>query len=189
MIYMNQQRAIKNLTEEEFNQDSKFYGFFNLLDKYFKKQLKFNDKKTKTFIQVCSNIHEGNFDPWKLNSQEYLNDFKSWYKVNASASTYLESIKSSVKNIVKFCKQKKITKIEDYVTNWGVTHYISGVLNDNVAYIIGLHELQLTKPEKFMIKRFLKNLPIIKERIEREKQLEYVLKKEIDDAKKMLSWI
>ena len=101
----------------------------------------------------------------------------------------MASVRDSVKNIVKFCKHKKINKLESYITNWGVTHYISGVLNDNVAYALKLQDVSLSKPEKFMIRKFLKNVPLIKERLEREGRLKTLLESEIQQAKEMLIWI
>jgi hypothetical protein len=175
-------------TIQDFN-ESKHYNFFNMLLKYFKNELKFNSIQIRQYVTVLAKIHENSFDPWKLDSQEYFNDFKAWYKVNSSKDAYLNNVKESVKTIIKFCKTKKIKKLEDYVKNWGVTHYISGVLNENVAYAIGLHELTLSKPEKFMVKRFLKNVPMIKERLEREGRLKVLLEDEIKQAKEMLIWI
>lgn len=175
-------------TEEEFN-ESEFFKFFYALSKHFKSVLKFNDVKTKQYISVCAKIHGSNFSPWKLNTTEYMEAFASWYKINSSLDTYMRSVKESIHTIVNFCKKKKIRKIEDYIKNWGVTHYISGILNDNVAYAMGLHEVNLAKPEKFMIKKFLKNVPMIKERIEREGRLNILLEAEIKQAKEMLIWI
>lgn len=175
-------------TEEEFN-ESEFFKFFYALSKHFKSVLKFNDIKTKQYISVCAKIHGSNFSPWKLNTTEYLEDFASWYKINSSLDTYMRSVKESIHTIVIFCKKKKIRKLDDYIKNWGITHYISGVLNDNVAYAMGLHEVVLTKPEKFMIKKFLKNVPMIKERIEREGRLNTLLEAELKQAKEMLIWI
>jgi len=177
-----------NKSEEDYK-ESPHFNFFNMLVKYFMKELKFNDLQIKQYVSVCAKLYEGSFDPWKLNSREYLEAFKAWYKINSSADTYLASVRDSVKNIVKFCKHKKINKLEDYITNWGVTHYISGVLNDNVAYALKLQEVTLSKPEKFMVRKFLKNVPLIKERLEREGRLKTLLESEIQQAKEMLIWI
>lgn len=177
-----------NKSETDFN-ESTYYGFFNMLLKYFKYEMKFNDIQIRQFVEVSAKIHESRFDPWKLNSPEYLESFKVWYKVNRSKDAYLANVKESIRDIVKFCKQKKIKKLEEYVTSWGVTHYINGKLNDNVAYMIGLHEVQLSKPEKFMLKKYLKIVPLIKERIEREGRLKVLLEHEVEQAKEMLFWI
>ena len=173
-------------SEEEFN-NSEFFKFFYALSKHFK-TLKFNDIKTRQYVEVCAKMQGGNFSPWKLNTQEYYDSFMSWYKINSTKDAYMANVKDCIKTVIKFCKQKKITKLEDYISNWGVTHYISKVLNDNVAYALGLHNIKLTKPEKFMIKTFLKNVPMIQERIEREGRLKTVLEEEIKQAKEMLIW-
>jgi hypothetical protein len=173
--------------EEQFN-DSEFFKFFYALNKHFKSTLKFNDKQTMDFIKICSMLQGPSFSPWKLNSQEYYDSFLSWYKINATKDTYIANVKDSIKNVIKFCKQKNITNLEYYIKNWGVTHYISKVLNDNVAYALGLHEIPLSKPEKFMIRAFLKNVPMIKERISREGRLKTILDTDIKQAKEMLIW-
>jgi hypothetical protein len=169
-------------------EESKHYSFFNMLANYFKKQMKFNDIKIRQYVSVLAKIHESRFDPWKLNTQDYFDDFKAWYKVNASRDVYLNNVKDSIKNIIKFCKSHRIKTLDDYINKWGVTHYISGTLNENVAYVLGLHNVTMSKPEKFMIRRFLKNVPMIKERIEREGQLKVILEEYTHQAKEMLIW-
>lgn len=187
-LCMNVQGRTYKATEEEFN-DSKYFNFFYMLTKYFKTQLKFNDTKVKQFVSIIFHLHPNDFDPWKLNSPDYLEDFKAWYKVNSSRDAYIENVRESFRDIVKFCKQKNIKRLDEYIKSWGVTHYINGKLNDNVAYVLKLHEQTLSKPEKFMIKRFLKNVPMIKERIEREGRLKTVIEEEVQHATKSLFWI
>lgn len=177
-----------NTDEDSFN-ESQHFGYFNMLSNYFKKQLKFTDKQVGQFIGVCAKLKESNFDPWQLHSSGYLEEFKEWYKVNRNKDAYINNVKESIVNIVKFCKVKKIKNLNDYVNTWGVTHYISGKLNDNVAFMLGLHEVTMTKPEKFMLKKYLKNVQLIKERVEREGRLKEVLESGIKQAKEMLIWI
>jgi hypothetical protein len=177
-----------NKDQKDF-EESTHFKFFYMLCKYFKNELKFNDIKIKQYIEISAFIHKNTFDPWKLNSPEYINEFKSWYKINSSKDAYLNSIKESINYVIKFCQKKKIKTIESYIKNWGVTHYTSGILNDNVAYAFGLQDVTLSKPEKFMLRRFIKNIPMIKERLEREGRLKTLIEAEVQKAKEMLIWI
>jgi hypothetical protein len=174
--------------EEEFN-SSPYVGYFRMLSGYFQNQMKFSDKQIKQYISVCAKLHETSFDPWQLHSHEYLEKFKEWYRVNKNSDAYINNVKHSINEVIKFCKAKKIKNLTDYINSWGVMHYTSGKLNDNVAFMLGLHEVQMTKPEKFMVKTYLKNVQLIKERVEREGRLKEALESGIQQAKEMLIWI
>ncbi len=182
-----QHRSVGTIVK--FN-ESQYYSFFNMLIKYFTNDLKFDsDTKIKQFVSVCAKYTESNFDPFKLNSREYLDIFTSWYKVHANSGTYYINITESFKNIYKFCVDKNIKTIEEYVTKWAVSHLISGVLNENIAFFLGVHKLELTKPEKLSInKRFLKHIDLISERINRDSNLKSVLNEGLEDIKSKLIW-
>lgn len=182
-----QQRSAGTIAK--FN-ESQYYPFFAMLIKYFENDLKFDgDTKIKQFVSVCAKYTENRFDPFKLNSGEYLEIFTSWYKVHANTGAYYININESFNNIYKFCDDKDIKTIEEYVRKWAVSHLISGVLNENVAYALGVHNLELSKPEKLSInKRFLKHADLIKERIDRDAKLRTVLKEGLEDLKNKLIW-
>lgn len=176
--------SAKNFDEGEY------YPFYCMLLKYFTNDLKFNtDGKIKQFIAVCAKFTENRFDPFQLNSNEYLEIFKSWYKVHANNAAYYVNISESFKYIYKFCCDKDIKTLDEYVKKWAVSHLISGVLNENIAYVLGVQNLQLSKPEKLSINnRFLKHANIIKERIDREAKLKNVLNEGVEDVRNKLIW-
>ena len=70
--------------------------------------IKFNDIKTRQYVEVCAKMQGGNFSPWKLNTQEYYDSFMSWYKINSTKDAYMANVKDCIKTGIKFCKQKKI---------------------------------------------------------------------------------
>jgi hypothetical protein len=171
-------------------EESDHFEFFCALRYYFMEKLKIkSDRNIKKFIEVCVKETGENFSPFQLNSPEYLHIFKEWYKKNSNKGLYFISINESFKNIYKFCSDKKIETLEEYTKKWAVSHIISGILNENIAYALGVHELVLSKPEVMMInKKFLKNKKLIQERIDRELKLKTVLSEGIQDLKKKLIW-
>lgn len=174
-----------NIKEEDFDK-SRYHNFFLSLNNFFKTKLKFNDKKIVQYIDVCAKIQGNNFNCFELNSEKYLEDFKQWYEINSSLKNYYKDIKECIDNIVEFCKKNNVRTLEKYILNWGITQYIANKLNDNVAFYLGLHKLELSKPEKFMIKKFLKNVHMTEERIKRDKKLQETLESEVKEAKEKL---
>ncbi len=148
-----------------------------------------SDSKIKKFIEVCVKYTGNHFDPFQLNSLEYLEIFKEWYKVNVNHGAYYNNIQESFGKIYKFCVDKELETLDEYIRKWAVSHIISGILNDNVAYKLGVQNLPLTKPEVLSIsKKFLKHAHLIEERIQRDKKLQKILTDGIEDVKNKLIW-
>ena len=174
---------------EKFN-EGKYYSYYCSLRKYLMNDLKLtSDNKIKKFIEVCAKNTGNHFDPFQLNSPEYLHIFKEWYRVNANNGSYYINIQESFNKIFKFCVDKDLDTLEDYVKKWSVSHIISGVLNDNIAFSLGVHKLTLSKPEILSInKKFLRHIKLIDERIQRDKKLSSILVDGIEDVRNKLIW-
>jgi len=171
-------------------EESENYQFYYSLCYYFREKLKItSDLKIAQFIEVCARETGARFNPFELTSLEYLEIFKEWFLKNSNKGAYLMNVNESFKKIYKFCSDKNIVSLEEYTKKWGVSHLVSGILNENVAYVLGVHKLTLTKPEVTMInKKFLKHLKSIEERINRENNLKKVLSEGIEDIKNKLIW-
>lgn len=166
-----------NGTSGMFN-SSKYYNYFCrvviFLDEYVGK----DENKQKEYISVCAKEFGNDFSPFSLDSSHYKAAYEKWVKVNGSVFSYTENIIKSCRYVYKFCKENKIYNLEDYIKKWGVSHFISGRLNENLAVFLNLHEINMSKPEKTILnRRFLKNVKLIKERIERENRVKNVIKK------------
>jgi RNase H-fold protein (predicted Holliday junction resolvase) len=182
-----QQRSAGSI--ENFN-EGQYYPFYCSLRKYLMNDLKLSsDNKIKKFIEVCAKYTGNHFDPFQLNSPEYLHIFTEWYRVNANDGAYYNNIKESFGKIYKFCSDKELQTLEEYVKKWSVSHIISGILNENIAFALGVHKLPLTRPEVMSInKKFLKHVKLIDERISRDLKLQNLLASGIEDVRKKLIW-
>lgn len=170
--------------------ESQYYSYYHSLRKYLVNDLKLStDNKIKKFISVCAKYTGNHFDPFQLNSPEYLHIFKEWYKVNANNGSYYINIQESFNKIFKFCADKELSTLEEYTKKWSVSHIISDVLNDNIAFCLGVHKLSLTKPEIISInKKFLKHVKLIEERIQRDKKLHSILLDGMEQVRNKLIW-
>lgn len=145
--------------------------YFSLADYLKDKFGKANVAQAK-FIKVCGKQLGSSFNPFELMTEEYMNVYNKWLSVHGSAESYKENIKNSIQYIYDFCRDKDITSIEEYTKRWSVSHIVSGILEENVAYILGVQELYLTKPEKKLIKKkYMDNVLDIKARLERDKEI------------------
>ena len=120
---------------------------------------------------------------------EYAELFNIWYRKNSNEGAYLLNIAEGFRNIYKFCANKNIGSVEEYVNRWGVSHLVSGILDENIAYVLGFGERELSKPEALLInKKFVKNKKMIEQRIAREPRLREDLEEGLKDLKKKLGW-
>ena len=171
-------------------EEAHYFPFYCSLRDYLTTELKLNtDGKVKKFIAVCAKYTGERFDPFQLNSTEYLEIFKEWFSKNSTDAAYFMNINESFRNIYKFCADKNLETLEEYTKKWSVSHLISGVLNENIAYALKVHELPLSKPEVLSInKKFLKHSKMIRDRIQRDKKLNRVITEGIQDVKDKLIW-
>jgi hypothetical protein len=145
--------------------------------------------KIKKFIEICAKETGENFSPFLLNSREYLNIVSDWKIKNSNRGLYYININESFKKIYKFCVDKNISSLDEYVKKWAVSHVSSGIINENIAYALNVHKLSLSKPEiMFINKKFLKHVKMIEERVARESKLKDILKEGIEDIKNKLIW-
>lgn len=171
-------------------EDSDHYKYFCLLYAYFKNGLKFKTaNKIKKYILICVKETGHNFNPFLLNTAEYRNIVLDWKNKNSNRGQYFINLNESFKRIYKFCVDKDILTLDDYIKKWAVSHVSSGIINENIAYALNVHKLVLSKPEiMFINKKFLKHVKMIEERIARESKLREILEEGIEDIKKKLIW-
>lgn len=160
-----------NGTKGQF-ESGKYYGYFNNLNSILAKKFDYSDPKIRQYLKIVSDYYGERFDPFSLDSDEYFETFKNWLKVNGNRNSYKINVFNSCQKIYKFCKDKEIYDLKEYINKWGVSQYISKNLNENVAFVLGLQNVKLTKPERLAINKvFLKNTGMISERLEREKDI------------------
>lgn len=171
-------------------EESKHFEFYCSLRRYFMNELKIDsDRKIKKFIEVCAKELGQTFDPFNLGSVEYKEIFKNWLKKNADKGAYFVNINESFRRIYKFCVDRNIKSINEYTNKWAVSHIVSGILDENIAYMFGVHKLELSRPEKLFInKKFLNHVKLIEERIQREVKLKTILSEGVEDINKKLIW-
>lgn len=168
-------------------ESGRFYGYFSNLNDFLKDKFDYSDAKIRQYISVVSKMEGEKFDPFKLDSDEYMDTFKDWLRVNQSENAYKINIFNSCQHIYNFCKDRNIYTLNEYTKKWGVSHFISGKLNENVAFLLGLHNLTFTKPEKLALtKPFLKNTGLISERMERETAIKSFIQRNLRKVEKKL---
>jgi hypothetical protein len=176
-------------TEDDFL-ESRFYNFFEGLTKYFELKCKFGDKDIKKYIRICVRQKGNLFNAYDLGSDEYANLVKDWQNVHGNKNLYNKKIVDSFNGIFSFCMKKKIYSLRTYVKEWGLQHLVSDRITDNVAYALGVHKLTLSSIDKMMIhKKFLKNVDIIKDRLENNPDLKELLQVQIKDIQEKLKII
>ena len=175
---------------EKWFLESHYYGYYCLLLKYFTNDLKMTSiKQIKTFISVCAKNTGSSFSEYSLITPEYAELFNIWYRKNSNEGSYFTNIQECFRNVYKFCSNKGIRSVEEYVSKWGVSHLVSGILDENIAYAMGLGKKELSKPEQVMIgKKFGRHIKQIEERIAREDKLREELEEGLKDLKKKLGW-
>ena len=143
------------------------------------KLLRDSDKNVKNYIRICHINFADTFDPYKLLSEEYQDSFRVWLSQNRSKSDYIRKINESFDFIYNYCIKNKIQTLNEYTRIWGVSHLLSGKISENVAFAIGVHKNNLSKPEKMALeKKFLKHLKVIEERLIREKRIGMLIEEE-----------
>lgn len=179
----------------EYYAEQSYANYFEEVSYKLTKLLRDSDKNVKNYLRICHINFGDSFDPYKLLSEEYQDAFRVWLSQNRSKSDYIRKINDSFDYIYNFCIKNKIETLNEYTRIWGVNHLLSGKITENVAFAIGIHKNNLSKPEKMALeKKFLKNLKVIEERLIREKRigrlieeekqkLEILLKKPVDMEK------
>jgi len=157
-----------NGTSGVFN-SGQYFPYFSKVSKFLSEYVGNDDKKQREYISVCATKLGNEFNPFSLDSERYKMVYEQWVSVNGSMFSYKENIMASCRYIYNFCRINKIYNLDSYIKKWGVSHFISGRLNENLAVFLKLHEINMSKPERTILnKKLFKNLEIIKERINRE---------------------
>lgn len=166
------------LTKGMFD-SGKYYKYFVGLCIFLENNIGKDINKQREYVAVVAKLSGVQFDPFLLESDTYQKMYKEWLTVNGSMFSYKNDILKSCKYVFKFCRENEIYNIQDYVKKWGVSHFIAGKLNENVAYKLGLHEINMTKPETNMLKsKYLKNVSLIEQRLKRENNInDFITKK------------
>jgi len=113
-------------------------------------------------------------------SDEYMRAYDEWADIHENKHAYRKHILKSIQDVYTFCREQDIKDLREYVQRWSVSHLTSGVLDENVAYALKVHDAQLTKPEKRLIKKkYLDKVVEIEERMKREKELRKFIEKNI----------
>lgn len=167
---------------------SQYFPYFSKVAKFLSEYVGDDDRKQKEYIAVCAKQFGNGFSPFSLDTESYKAEYEKWIKVNGSLFSYKENIMMSCRYIYSFCKNNEIYTLKEYIQKWGVTHLISGRLNENLAVHLGLHEINMSKPEKAILKRkFFNNLQIIKERIEREVHIKQFMESKVAKIQQKLT--
>lgn len=171
---------------EDFESSSYRNYFVSLVNVLSYKISKDNHIQRK-YIQYCSQKFGNSFSPFQLDSEEYIESFQAWWSSNRDYESYKNEIAKNIKFIGDFCKKECIFNLNDYAQQWGTTHFISNQLNENVAFFIGLHKINMTTPEKKILRKgFLNKVSLIKERIQREPEFRKFLERSVSILKDKL---
>lgn len=163
-------------------------NFYRSAIDYFKEKFGRGDRTIIEFLKVCSSEYGSRFDPFQITTDGYMKTYNKWKEIHADESSYRKNILKSIQDIYNFCRDRDIHSLGEYVQRWSVSHITSGVLNDNVAYILKVHESVLTKPEKTLIKKkYLSKLKDIEERMSRETELKKFILKNLKILEKKIS--
>jgi hypothetical protein len=162
---------------------SSYYPYFNMLIRHYNNTFD-TDYKLKRFCSILFNIYGEQYNPFKLESEEYLLKYKEWESVHRDKFSYKKDIKNTCDFIFKFCVDKKIYDLTLYVSKWSISHIICGKINYNIAYLLGVQNQKISIPHSVLLnKKFLRNIPMIKKRLDREKEIMKYCVDEIEDIK------
>jgi len=163
-------------------------NFYRSSVDYFKEQFGRSDRCILEFLKVCSSEYGSRFDPFQITTDDYMKSYKMWKEIHSDELSYRKNILKSIQGIYNFCRDRDIHSLGEYVQRWSVSHITSGVLNENVAYILKVHDCVLTKPEKTLIKKkYLIKVKDIEERLSREDELKKFIVKNLKVLEKKIS--
>lgn len=166
----------------------KFYKYFVGLCIFLETNIGTDVVKQKEYVSVVAKLSGSQFDPFLLDSDAYQKMYKEWFAINGSMFSYKNDILKSCKFVFRFCRDNKIYNLKDYVNKWGVSHFISGKLNENLAFKLGLHEINMTKPEMSILKsKYLKNVNLIEQRLKRENSIDDFINKKMAKIEQWLT--
>jgi hypothetical protein len=147
-------------------------SYYYSLSDFLKKECGRNSNSHRKYISVCEMHYGTRFDPFHLMTEDYISVYKEWQSINGDSESYKKNILKSIQHVYNFCRDRDIHTLKQYVQRWSVSHITSGVLNENVAYVLKVHDARLTKPEKRLIKkRYTDKIKDVKERLDRETDL------------------
>jgi hypothetical protein len=176
------------VAEEEFYKN-KNASYFTKLYLYFTKTLHLSEQQMKQFICICQNEKGSMFNIFDLVTPEYNQIVKNWLVIHSDKGSYYQHLTESMRYMYEFCKTKRIKSLDVYIKHWGVSHLISGRLNENIAFALGLQNVELTKPEKSLIQfKFLRHIEAYKDRFEREEKLRNYIEKNIEKINRWLKF-
>jgi len=163
------------------------YNYYVGLSLYLREYLGKRKYKHIRFINVCAKELGARFDPFQLKSEEYKKVYEEWESINGSPEKYKRNVLDSIQFIYDFCKTKNIKELDKYRNTWSVTHLISGKMNENVAFMLGVQKNTYTKPETKLLKqKYLNHLDDIEERLKEDKELREIIETQLEIVQKRL---
>lgn len=151
-------------SEESYNQ-SHVSSYYNMLSEYLTNKLKLSDKDSKDFIRCNYAKDEDNFNPFSLINEDCLDIYNRWKVRNNNKFLYFEDVLNGIRFIENFCIGRNIS-FDEYVQKFSAKHIRENKFDWAIAVYCNMVDVKgLKKVEKILLKKFLSQYNIIKQRL------------------------
>jgi hypothetical protein len=157
-----------------------------MLSEYLTNKIKLSDKESKDFIRCNYVQDEDNFNPFSLINEECLDIYNRWKVKKSNKNLYYDDVLSGIRFIENFCIGRKIS-FNEYVNKFSAKHIRENKFDWTIAVHCNMVNVErLKKVEKILLKKFLSQYNIIKQRLNNG-ELVNIMNERILQMKQILS--
>jgi hypothetical protein len=136
-----------------------------MLSEYLTNKLKLSDKESKDFIRCNYAKDEDNFNPFSLINEDCLDIYNRWKVKATNKFLYYEDVLNGIRFIENFCIGRNIS-FDEYVQKFSAKHIRENKFDWAIAVYCNMVDVEgLKKVEKILLKKFLSQYNIIKQRL------------------------
>jgi hypothetical protein len=160
--------------------------FFEMLADYLFRVRHLTDSDIEDFVKANYNHSQTTFSPFDLMNDNSWNNYLDWKKKYRTLSLYYDTIKNSFTFIENFCINNSLNLV-DYCQKHGEKHIRERIIDWSVAVHLQIINPQIiSTPRKILLKDYLKQYKIIKQRLMTNSELHLLMEEETERVKQTI---
>jgi hypothetical protein len=160
--------------------------FYEMLAEYFLRTRQLKDSDITDFVKANYNYSQTTFSPFDLMNDASWNNYLDWKKKYRTNNLYFDTIKNSFTFIENFCINNNLN-LADYYIKHGEKHIRERIIDWSVAVHLQIINPQIiSTPRKILLKDYLKQYRIIKQRLMTNSELQLLMEEETERVKQTI---
>ena len=160
--------------------------YYEMVAEYLFRTCHLTDPDIHDFIKANYNYSQTTFSPFDLMSESYWNVYLDWKKKYRTLQLYFDTIRNSFTFIENFCINNSIS-LSEYYTKYGEKHVRERIIDWSVAvHLQIINPKIISTPRKILLRDYLKQCRIIKERLTTNSELRLLMEEETERVKQTI---